>query len=138
VANAPFVSAFLHRYAWHVPQPLDDEAVRAGAGILRGRHDFASFQATGTPVPTTVRTIEEIEWRSGAGPSEPAVLHVRGDGFLRHMVRAIAGTLVDVGLGRWPPGEVAAILAARDRAAAGRSAPPQGLFLVDVGYPKEP
>jgi tRNA pseudouridine38-40 synthase len=66
------------------------------------------------------------------------VLRVHGDGFLRHMVRAIAGTLVDVGLGRWPASEVAAILAARDRSAAGRSAPPHGLFLVHVGYSSPP
>jgi tRNA pseudouridine38-40 synthase len=136
VANASFVSAFLHRYAWHVPQALDHDAMRSGAALLRGQHDFASFQATGTPVPSTVRTIDEIEWRPGGGPSAPAVLHVRGDGFLRHMVRAIAGTLVDVGVGRWPPGEMATILDARDRGAAGRSAPPHGLFLVAVGYPE--
>lgn len=137
IVNAPFVSAFIHRYAWHVPQPLDHEAIGAGTAALKGRHDFASFQAVGTPVPSTERTIESIEWRSGNGASHPAVLRVQGNGFLRHMVRAMAGTLVDVGLGRWPPSHIAEILAARNRAAAGRSAPPQGLFLVAVGY-REP
>ena len=68
----------------------------------------------------------------------PLTLRVVGDGFLRHMVRAIAGTLVDVGLGRWPADHVARILASRDRAAAGRAAPPTGLFLVTVGYRSEP
>jgi tRNA pseudouridine38-40 synthase len=138
IVNAPFVSAFEYRRAWHVPRPLDHAAIEEAARALKGRHDFASFQATGTPVPSTERTIEAIEWRRGAGPSGPSVLHVRGDGFLRHMVRAIAGTLVDIGLGRWPPSQMPAILAARNRAAAGRSAPPQGLFLVAVGYPDEP
>jgi tRNA pseudouridine38-40 synthase len=138
IVNAPFVSAFEYRRAWHVPRPLDHAAVEEAARTLKGRHDFASFQAAGTPVPSTERTIDTIEWRRGSGPARPSVLHVRGDGFLRHMVRAITGTLVDIGLGRWPPSHMATILAARNRAAGGRSAPPQGLFLVAVGYPDEP
>jgi tRNA pseudouridine38-40 synthase len=138
IVNASFVSAFLHRYAWHVPQPLDVDAMRAGAAALVGRHDFAAFQAAGSPVHSSERTIHEIVWEPGSGASRPMVLRVHGDGFLRHMVRAIAGTLVDVGLGRWPASEVAAILAARDRSAAGRSAPPHGLFLVHVGYSSPP
>ncbi|HXW07195.1 MAG TPA: tRNA pseudouridine(38-40) synthase TruA [Vicinamibacterales bacterium] len=138
IVNAPYVSAFLHRYVWHVPQRLDVDAMREGASALAGRHDFAAFQAAGTPVESAERTIHEIAWSGGGGPHQPLVLRVRGDGFLRHMVRAIAGTLVDVGSGRWPASHVASILASRRRVSAGRSAPPPGLFLVEVGYPAEP
>jgi tRNA pseudouridine38-40 synthase len=162
IANAPYVSAFAHRYVWHVPGSLDVEAMRAGAAALLGRHDFAAFRAVGGDAVTTERTILAIDLRGseqgqssvGAGSdqgqsrvragSDPALrpltqipgltLWVTGDGFLRHMVRTIAGTLVDVGLGRWGPEQVARILAGRDRAAAGRAAPPSGLFLVGVDY----
>jgi tRNA pseudouridine38-40 synthase len=131
VVNAPYVSAFDHRYVWHVPAPLDLAEMRAGAGLLRGRHDFAAFQAAGGDVSTTERTISSIEWRQDV---RGLVLRVEGDGFLRHMVRTIAGTLVDVGLGRWPAEYVSEILESRNRRRAGRAAPPHGLFLVSVRY----
>jgi tRNA pseudouridine38-40 synthase len=137
IVNGPYASAFQQRYVWHVPGALDVDAMRAGAAILVGQHDFAAFQATGATVSATVRTIFELNLlhRDGAA-TEPAVLVLRisGDGFLRHMVRTIAGTLVDVGLGRWPAPHVAAILAGRDRTRAGRAAPAAGLFLVQVSY----
>ena len=155
IVNGPYVSAFEHRYAWHVPGALDRDAMRAAARLLLGRHDFAAFQATGGEVSTTERTISEISLSERAGqvfelgtghlrvvaPSHPVphprvVLRVSGDGFLRQMVRTIAGTLVDVGLGRWPASHVAGILAGRDRRKAGRAAPSCGLFLVSVDYTK--
>ena len=160
IVNAPYASAFEHRYVWHVPGTLDVDAMRAGAAALVGRHDFAAFRALGGDTATTERTIFALDLESGSDPNPPAsvtlkpddrssadrglapagplTLRVVGDGFLRHMVRAIAGTLVDVGLGRWPADHVARILASRDRAAAGRAAPPTGLFLVTVGYRSEP
>jgi tRNA pseudouridine38-40 synthase len=145
IVNAPYVSAFLHRYAWHVPGRLDVEAMRAGAAVLLGRHDFAAFQSSGGDASSTERTILAIDLQSkcvnerpGSDPGRathlPLVLRVTGDGFLRHMVRTIAGTLVDVGLRRWPPSEVAEILASGDRTRAGRAAPPCGLFLIEVSY----
>jgi tRNA pseudouridine38-40 synthase len=146
IVNAPYASAFLHRYAWHVPGTLDVDAMREGANALVGTHDFAAFQASGGEVATTTRTIfsialdfERVEDRPGfcastSAAHRPLTLRVRGDGFLRHMVRTIAGTLVDVGLARWQPSEVTAILASGDRARAGRAAPPGGLFLVEVSY----
>jgi len=162
IINAPFVSAFVHRYVWHVPGALDLAAMRAGAEALLGRHDFAAFQATGAGVRSTERTILSIALEQGAVPGSggvpgggfrgvgtrapdsglnpaaggltPIVLRVTGNGFLRHMVRTIAGTLVDVGLGRWPASHVAEILATRDRTEAGRAAPPGGLFLVGIAY----
>jgi tRNA pseudouridine38-40 synthase len=113
---------------------LDIDAMRRAGETLVGRHDFAAFQGTGSDVPHTVRTVESIEWQEGCGPDTPLVLTITADGFLRHMVRAIAGTLVDIGLGRWPPAEVGKILSSRDRRRAGRTAPPHGLFLRHVRY----
>jgi tRNA pseudouridine38-40 synthase len=160
IANTPYVSAFQYRYAWHVPGALNLEAMRLGAEALLGRHDFASFQSTGGDVHTTERTILSIgvgsdrgqtgvrpgsdQGQTGVRPGSdqgqtplgqaPLVIRVTGDGFLRHMVRSIAGTLVDVGLGRWPASQVAEILASRDRSRAGRAAPAAGLCLVRVDY----
>jgi tRNA pseudouridine38-40 synthase len=132
--NAPFMSPFLTRYAWHVPQPLDLAAMRAAAARLVGRRDFAAFQGTGSSILDTVRTVEAIEWSDVTAAGEPLVISVRAGGFLRHMVRNIAGTLVDAGLGRWDAEGVDAIVRSRDRRRAGRTAPPQGLFLTNVRY----
>ena len=138
IVQAPFVSPFDQRYVWHVPGRLDVEAMRRGARALLGRHDFAAFQSVGGEVHTSERTILFIDvLEGGAGASvssRPLTIRVTGDGFLRHMVRTIAGTLADVGLGRWQPEKVTEILASRDRARAGRAAPAAGLFLVAVNY----
>ena len=146
IANAPFVSAFEHRYVWHVPGALDVEAMRAGAQALLGRHDFAAFQSTGGDVHTTERTILAIAVESELGSDRgqtvvrptgqtPLVIRVTGDGFLRHMVRTIAGTLVDVGLGRWPASQVGQILSGRDRSRAGpRRRRPRASFSCRVDY----
>jgi tRNA pseudouridine38-40 synthase len=134
IVNAPLASAFLHRYVWHVPQPLDVEAMRTAAGALIGRHDFAGFQGAGTPVASTERTILSLDIEDGGGFDLPVVIRITGDGFLRHMVRNIVGTLVEVGVGRWDPWRPLAVLDSRDRSQAGRTAPPQGLFLTRVDY----
>jgi tRNA pseudouridine38-40 synthase len=134
IVNAPLVSAFLHRYVWHVPQPLDAGAMRTAAGALVGQHDFAGFQGAGTPVASTERTILALDVEDGGGFDLPLVIRVTGDGFLRHMVRNIVGTLVEVGVGRWDPWHPLAVLDSRDRSKAGRTAPPQGLFLTRVQY----
>jgi tRNA pseudouridine38-40 synthase len=102
------------------------------AAAFVGTHDFASFQVAGSDVETTVRTLFRLDVE---GETRGEIrLHVEGEGFLRRMVRALAGTLVEVGRGQKPPGAMAGILAARDRGQAGRSAPPQGLSLVRVEY----
>jgi tRNA pseudouridine38-40 synthase len=134
IVNAPLVSPFLHRHVWHVVPPLDIDAMREAAQSLVGHHDFAAFQGAGSSVSSTERTVRRIEWQDGGGYDLPLVMRVEGDGFLRHMVRTIAGTLVEVGLGRWPAGCVADILASRDRTLAGLTAPARGLFLVRVLY----
>ena len=134
IINAPIVSAFLHRYVWHVPQPLDVEAMRAAAAPLVGRHDFAGFQGAGSDVATTERTLMDVEIEDGGGFDLPVVLRIRGDGFLRHMVRAIVGTLAEIGAGSRQVDSIAEMLRARDRQAAGATAPPQGLTLISVRY----
>ena len=133
ILNGPLVSPFLHRYVWHVSGRLDLDPMRAAADILAGRHDFTAFQAAGSAVVPTTRTVHSIEWEDGS-VDRPLVLRITGDGFLRHMVRNIVGTLVEVGSGRWPPSRVGDVLASRDRTQAGPTAPARGLFLVSVAY----
>lgn len=123
---------FQRRYAWHLPYPYDLDAMRDAAARFVGRHDFAALQASGSEVLGTVRTltrVEVLEHRDGT-----LAIEVEGDGFLRHMVRAVAGTLMDVGHGRRPAHSIDAMLASRDRAQAGRTAPAHGLFLVKVSF----
>jgi tRNA pseudouridine38-40 synthase len=129
--NAAVLDPFERRYAWHLPGPLDVDAMEAAASFLEGRHDFAGFQASGGGTHTTERTIRtSVVSRTGA----LVVYEVAGDGFLRHMVRTIVGTLVDVGRGRWPAEHVRGVLTAADRTLAGPTAPAEGLFLVSVEY----
>ena len=134
IINAPLVSAFVYRYTWHVPRPLDIEAMRTAAEPLVGLHDFAGFQAAGSAVATTERTVVALEIEEGGGYDLPMIVRITGDGFLRHMVRNIVGTLVEVGSGRRDPWRLLAVLDSRDRAKAGPTAPPHGLFLAHVAY----
>ncbi len=109
---------------------------RAAAALI-GTHDFSSFETTGAPRKTSVRTVYDLRIERGRGERENFIaLEIEANGFLYNMVRTIVGTLVDVGRGARPelwPGEV---LKATDRRRAGRTAPPQGLFLVKVEYPE--
>ncbi len=124
-------SPFDRAYVWHLPERLDAAAMRTAAHALVGRHDFAAFQSVGTSVPDSVRTITESDLRADG---DRLVYEVTGDGFLRHMVRAIVGTLVEIGRGWRPASNMAALLEGGTRAQAGATAPPHGLFLVRVDY----
>jgi tRNA pseudouridine38-40 synthase len=134
IVSGPFASPFLRRYVWHVVPRLNVEAMRVGAVALGGTHDFAAFQGAGADVQTSVRTVRRIEWHGTGGSDDPLVMVIEGDGFLRHMVRNIAGTLVEIGLGRWTADEIDPILASEDRACAGPTAPAWGLILREVLY----
>ncbi len=126
-------SPFFARYAWHLAEPVDLDAMREELAHIEGKHDFASFRGQGCTARTTAREI----FRAVIGEGEAPGLHyvaVEGDGFLRHMVRAIVGTLVAIGRGKDPPGRMRDVLEARDRRRAGPTAPPHGLFLWAVSY----
>ena len=127
------------RLYWaHVAAELDIDAMKAGLQLVLGSHDFASFEGAGSREPGVagrgaVRTIFTADFKS-LGPGGRYRFIITGDGFLRHMVRNIVGTMLEVGLGRLAPGAIAAIMAAGDRSAAGPTAPPHGLFLKEVRY----
>jgi tRNA pseudouridine38-40 synthase len=116
---------------WHVPQALDAAAMAAAARHLLGRHDFTSFRAASCQAKSPVRTLDRLDV-SAAG--ETVVIAAEARSFLHHQVRNMVGSLKLVGEGSWPPERMALALAATSRAAAGPTAPPQGLFLVAVGY----
>jgi tRNA pseudouridine38-40 synthase len=120
--------------AWHRagPRAIDLAAMRDGAAALIGEHDFAAFRAAGCTASTTVRRIEHIEITDRR--ESLVAIDVRGNAFLRNMVRIVVGTLVEVGEGKRPVRQVAEILASKDRTQAGITAPPQGLELVSVRY----
>ena len=150
IRTGPLDDPFDRRFCWHVPHALDLGAMRTALEAVTGRHDFAAFQATGSDVKTTVRSVTRAELRvvepgtgraAVAGPTAPGVvegpiveIELDADGFLRQMVRAIVGTLVEVGQGRRAASQVAAAMASRDRSQAGPTAPAHGLFLVRVEY----
>ena len=118
--------------AHHVPSALDLEAMRRAAALLLGTHDFAAFQTAGSAVRSTVRSLERLDVEGE--PRGEITLLVEGDGFLRQMVRILAGTLIEVGLGRRDAAGLPAVLAARERSRAGCTAPAQALTLVRVTY----
>lgn len=120
------------RTTWHRPYPLDLAAMRAGAARLLGERDFSAFRASGCTAAHAVRRIDRIEIEADG---DAVTIHVRGNAFVRNMVRILAGTLVAVGEGRTTSDELSAIVASRDRTRAGVTAPPQGLALVRVFYP---
>jgi tRNA pseudouridine38-40 synthase len=124
---------------WRVRGSLDLDAMRAGASWLLGEHDFASFCVTASAEgKRTVRDIETLDVCGGEVAGEPVVeVVVEGASFLHSMVRIVVGTLVEVGRGAWPPQRVAEALAARERAAAGPTAPARGLVLESVRYPED-
>ncbi|MBX9581070.1 MAG: tRNA pseudouridine(38-40) synthase TruA [Gemmataceae bacterium] len=125
---------FLRRYAWFVRQPLDAAAMHRASRCLVGRHDFRCFETEWPNRLTSVRTITRL---AVSRFGEVIWVDVEADGFLYNMVRAIAGTLVQVGRGYWPEGRVEEVLRAMDRRLAGPTAPPEGLFLLRVTY-REP
>lgn len=131
IHDGPTANPFLRRYACRSKQPLDAAAMARAAAVLQGRHDFHSFETEWPNRMSSVRTITHLSVNRAG---ECIWIDVEADGFLYNMVRAIAGTLMNVGRGYWPEAKVAEILNAEDRVQAGPTAPAQGLFLVRVTY----
>lgn len=125
-------SPFWRDRAWHRPQGVDIARMQAAAAALVGEHDFAAFRAAGCAARTTRRRIDTVA--VAVSETDLVTVDVRGNAFLRHMVRIITGTLVEVGEGRREVAEVAEILASGDRTRAGQTAPPGGLALLEVFY----
>ena len=119
---------------WHIRSRLDLDAMRAAGEILCGEHDFAAFRGAHGGAPERESTLRRLDRLEVAREGDEVRIAAAGRSFLRHMVRNLAGTLVDVGLGRSTPGDVAAILASRERARAGPTGPPQALCLERVCY----
>jgi len=130
--HADVLNPFERAHAWHIFGPLDTTAMAEAARLVEGRHDFAAFQTVGGTTGSTERVVTTSTLsthRDGL-----VTYDITGSGFLRHMVRAIAGTLVEVGRGRQRPAWMREVIASRNRAQAGESAPAHGLFLVRVDY----
>jgi tRNA pseudouridine38-40 synthase len=128
-------SPFWTRYAWHVRHPLDLEAMAAAAALAIGRHDLRAFTPTETEHSVFVRPITRCVWRSRGGL---LWLEIEAPSFLRHMVRSLVGTFVEVGRGRCDLDDVVGLLAGAQRPEAGPTAPAHGLFLWRIRYPLAP
>lgn len=119
---------------WHVPRPLDAEAMHGAAQRLLGKHDFSTFRAAECQADSPIRTLDRLDvFRAGAE------VHVVAEArsFLHRQVRSMVGSLKHVGEGKWSADDLFAALKAANRAACGTVAPPQGLYLVEVGYPRD-
>ncbi|MGH7473870.1 MAG: tRNA pseudouridine(38-40) synthase TruA [Candidatus Methylomirabilales bacterium] len=149
ILNRPDRSALERTRAWHVRKRLDVEVMRDAVGPLVGRHDFSSFQGSPTDEKDPICEVRRLaitpysplpfrggEDKGEGEPSDPYLIRIQAeaDRFLKQMVRAIVGTLVEVGVGKRPPKSLKEILEARDRRAAGVTAPAHGLYLVRVDY----
>ena len=124
---------------WQTLSPLDTDAMRQAAAHLVGHHDFTTFRSTLCQAKSPVKTLDEITITEAATPGGIEYrFALRARSFLHNQVRSLVGTLAQVGHGSWTPADVASALHARDRAACGPVAPPQGLYLTGVSYPTDP
>jgi tRNA pseudouridine38-40 synthase len=132
VLNRNVRSVFLREYAWHISQPLDLGEMKKAAQRLIGEYDFSSFRSVGTPTRTAVRNVIRAEWKRDR--EGLLTFEIEANGFLKQMVRAIVGTLVEVGKKKITPEDFGQILESKDRTKAGPTAPAHGLFLKEVKY----
>lgn len=131
ILNRPERPAVERDYCWHIHQPLDDAAMNQAGLALIGSHDFSSFQTQPTDNDNPICHLQQFTvFRDG----DRLRIEAYADRFLKQMIRSIVGTLAEVGLHKRPPDRLTHILNARDRSAAGKTAPPQGLFMVRVDY----
>ena len=137
IFNARYASPFLNRYTHMEARPLDVRRMRECARLFLGEHDWTAFSAAQTEVETRVRTVTQLEVRerwSDEGHGRLIEIYASADGFLRYMVRSIAGTLLEVGRGQMDEGQVAHALETRQRSLAGATTPAKGLTLLEVHY----
>ncbi len=132
ILNQSLPAAIGRNYVWQIRRELDIAAMQAAARHIIGTHDFKSFEGSGSPRHHCIRTV--FDARIDGGQNGLITFDIRADGFLRYMVRNLTGTLVDVGRCAITPDDFGDILEAQDRRRAGATAPPQGLFLVEVFY----
>ena len=132
INNSQFGTAIYRDMEYHFPLKLDEKLMNEGAQYLVGKHDFKSFKASGTSSKSSVRTIYKAEIKEM--PNNRIYIELTGNGFLYNMVRIIAGTLVDVGIGKYPPTYVKEILEEMDRNKAGKTLAARGLCLMKVDY----
>ena len=135
ILNQEIRSVFHREYAWHIPQRLNLREMKKASQILFGEHDYSAFRSVGTPTKTAIRKVLRAEWkRDKAGFLR---FEIEASGFLKQMVRAIVGTLVEVGYGKIRAKECREILESKDRGKAGPTAPAYGLFLKEVRYEED-
>lgn len=132
INNSEFSSAIYRNLETHIPQKLDVEKMKKAVKFFEGEHDFKAFKASGTSSKSSVRTIYKAEVKEA--DNNRIYIELTGNGFLYNMVRIISGTLVDVGTGQTEIEDIEKIIQSQDRSLAGRTLPPQGLYLVDVKY----
>ena len=132
ILNRPEPSPLNRRYAWVVREALNLEAMARAAAVLSGEHDFSAFRASGSGSGHAVREVLAAAWHQGEAGRLRFV--ITANGFLRGMVRSLVGTMVEIGLGKRPPEDLAGLLKSGERRDVGPTAPAQGLFLVAVVY----
>ncbi len=132
INNSKLGTAIYRNLETHIPIKLDIKKMKQAIQYFEGEHDFKAFKASGTSSKSSVRTIYKAEIREQE--NQKILIELTGNGFLYNMVRIIAGTLVEVGLGNIKPEEIATIIEEKDRTKAGKTLPPQGLYLVKVEY----
>lgn len=142
ISNSHIISPFLCRYAWKIPHKLNFEEMKHASESLKGRHDFSAFRASGCSAKNPVRTIfnlsikklHAIDFMGIELSGEFLIIRIEADAFLRHMVRNIVGTIIEVGKGKTKSKDVREIIDSKDRRLAGPTAPARGLFLEKINY----
>ena len=131
INNSEMGTAIFRNLETHIAVPLDVKKMQEAVQYFKGEHDFKAFKASGTSSKSSVRTIYEAKVKK---EGEKIYISLTGNGFLYNMVRIIVGTLVEVGLGKIKPEEIPNIIDSKNRENAGKTLPPQGLYLVNVEY----
>ena len=132
INNSKYGTAIYRNLETHIPMKLDIQKMQEAVKYFEGEHDFKAFKASGTSSKSSVRTIYKAEVIKM--PNDRIYIELTGSGFLYNMVRIISGTLVDVGLGKIEPEDIKDIIESKDRQKAGKTLPPQGLYLLKVEY----